>query len=425
MTVKSIKIRNNSSKSLLVLIYITILFFGNQSVIHSQNIKQPPKIGAFQSGNYRNLFVERGLSNSDVKTRLDSIWQQLFYGNDTTQRVYYPADSGMAYIFDIASKDIRSEGMSYGMMISLQMDKKKEFDAIWKWALKYMYNNEGKYKGYFAWHCKPDGSKIDFGPASDGEEWFVTALFMASGRWGDGEGIYNYKSWAQIILKDMIHHPCADSVTPMFDPFHKQIVFVPEGRYAGFTDPSYHLPAFYALWSMWSKDDAKFLSELADTSRKFFRRVVHPDSRLSPDYANFNGIYDTGFCCNNIHTNFLFDAWRTIGNIATDYAWFAADPWQMEQCDRLQAFFLRKGISTYPGLYKVDGTSFESDHSTGLIAMNAMASLAACNSSRAAMFVDELWKAGIPSGHYRYYDGLLYFIGMLHVSGNFRAYSPK
>ena len=35
----------------------------------------------------------------------------------------------------------------------------------------------GPRRGYFAWHCKFDGTQLDPGSASDGEEWFAMALF--------------------------------------------------------------------------------------------------------------------------------------------------------------------------------------------------------------------------------------------------------
>jgi len=36
--------------------------------------------------------------------------------------------------------------------------------------------------------------------------------------------------------------------------------------------------------------------------------------------------------------------------------------------------------------------------------------------------VDKLWQAPIPSGQYRYYDGTLYMLALLHVSGNFKPW---
>jgi oligosaccharide reducing-end xylanase len=39
-------------------------------------------------------------------------------------------------------------------------------------------------------------------------------------------------------------------------------------------------------------------------------------------------------------------------------------------------------------------------------------------------FVEKLWEAEIPSGKGRYYDGLLYLLGLLQVSGQFQAHAP-
>jgi oligosaccharide reducing-end xylanase len=63
------------------------------------------------------------------------------------------------------------------------------------------------------------------------------------------------------------------------------------------------------------------------------------------------------------------------------------------------------------------------DHCVDLVAMNAVASLASTNANRKD-FVEDLWNTPVPTGTYRYYDGLLYMIGLLHVGGNFRIYIP-
>ena len=53
--------------------------------------------------------------------------------------------------------------------------------------------------------------------------------------------------------------------------------------------------------------------------------------------------------------------------------------------------------------------------------MAAVAALAA-DRETGEPFVQALWDTKIPSGQWRYYDGLLYMLGMLHVSGNFKIY---
>ena len=99
--------------------------------------------GAFATGKYRNLFAEDGHSQAEVQAKIDSAWQQLFHGDPQTQAIAFDAGSNangpLMYVTDWANHDVRTEGMSYGMMIAVQLGKKAEFDAIWNWAMTYMY----------------------------------------------------------------------------------------------------------------------------------------------------------------------------------------------------------------------------------------------------------------------------------------------
>lgn len=381
----------------------------------------PSPAGAFSTGTYRNLFAEYLLkSEVEIQAKLDSAWKQLFYGDDSFERLYYPVGADMAYIEDIGNGDVRSEGISYGMMIAVQLDRQEEFNRLWKWARTYMYQSEGPYQGYFAWHCSTDGEKLDANPASDGEEWFVTALFFAAARWGSGEGIFDYQLQAQEILHTMLHKEDArnDLATNMFNLDHQQVVFVPKiGRDSSFTNPSYHLPAYYELWARWAQEDNEFWAQAAQASRAYFKLVADPQTGLMPDYANFDG---TPYGSED-HKDFRFDAWRTLANVAVDYAWFAADSWQVGQSNRVLDFLASQSDS-YPNQYTLEGEPLSNDHSTGLGAMAAVAALAA-DPEKGAPFVQALWEEQIPSGKWRYYDGLLYFISLLHASGHFNIFT--
>lgn len=385
---------------------------------------QPPTIGAFESGEYRNIFAEWGKSEEEIQTKIDETWQQLFYGNDSTQRVYYPVGDDMAYMFDVGSGDVRSEGMSYGMMIAVQLDKKEEFDRLWTWAKTYMYQSEPPYAGYFSWHNTREGEVIDTNPASDGEEWFVTVLFFAANRWGNGEGIYNYQAEANAILHTMLHKNEDDSplATNMFDPETKMVVFVPKrGRDQSFTDPSYHLPHYYELWARWADEDNEFWTEAAQISRDFWQTTAHPETGLMPNYAEFTGEPRVS---GDYGEFFYADSWRNAMNVAADYAWFAADEWQIEQSNRLLEFFHAQGMGTYSDKFPIDGSeALTPYHSEGLVAMNAVAALAA-TTPKAWEFVEELWNTPIPSGQWRYYNGLLYLMALMHLGGEFRIISP-
>jgi hypothetical protein len=48
----------------------------------------------------------------------------------------------------------------------------------------------------------------------------------------------------------------------------------------------------------------------------------------------------------------------------------------------------------------------------------------AATTDKTTGFVQALWDASPPVGRWRYYDGMLYMLALLHASGNFRIYPP-
>jgi endo-1,4-beta-D-glucanase Y len=165
--------------------------------------------GAFATGRHRNLFREGGHSDQDIRKKIDAAFQQLFHGDPATQAVFYWAGQNgngrLAYLSDINNRDVRSEGMSYGMMITVQLDKKPEFDALWNWSRTFMFHDAPAHPayGFFSWSMKTDGTPNSESPAPDGEEYYVMALYFASARWGDGQGIYDYRAMADRLLSDI------------------------------------------------------------------------------------------------------------------------------------------------------------------------------------------------------------------------------
>lgn len=379
----------------------------------------------------RNLFHDLlGKSEAELDAKLDAAWRHFFAGDPENQRLYFTAGTDQAYIADIGNHDVRSEGMSYGMMIAVQLDKKPEFDRLWRWANKYMRHADGPRAGYFAWQCKFDGTQLDPGSASDGEEWIAMALFFAAHRWQQGrasppdEPLLNYQAEAQRLLRDMLQKNSTEAVTSIFDRTAKQVVFAPNPQASRFTDPSYHLPAFYELWARWAdtSGDRRFWLEAADTSRSFFRRAAHPKTGLMPEYAQFSGAPFTATTFGAGKGDFRYDAWRTLANVGLDYAWWRSDPWQVEQSNRVLRF-LGQHLPTVANQFSLDGKALSTDTSLGLIAMAAVAGQAA-DPELARPFVQQLWDAPLPEGQWRYYNGVLYFLGLLQAGGRFQAHFP-
>jgi oligosaccharide reducing-end xylanase len=393
--------------------------------------------GAFATHHYRDLFAESGHSKKEISAKINAAYKQLFHGDAQTQSVFFyagkNANGPLAYLTDWNNHDVRTEGMSYGMMISVQLNKKKEFDALWNWAKTYMYISDPHHPsyGYFSWSCKTDGTPNEETPAPDGEEYFVMSLYFAAARWGNGVGIYDYKSEADALLTTMRHRAIISGPTKFgprtvgneVDEQYKMIRFVPGLPRNDFTDPSYHLPAFYELWARWGPvADREFWAEAAAASRAFFVATTDPTTGLAPNYANFDGTPHAARSPQS--AEFSYDAWRTASNWSVDWSWWHKAPQEQQLSDRIQSFFAAQGIATYGGVFTLDGKPLDATHYTGLVATNAVASLAA-TSPAAKDFVAALWSAPIPSGQKRYYDGMLYLLSLLHCSGRFRIYTPR
>ena len=103
--------------------------------------------GAFYTGQYRNVFAELGHSQEEIAQKLKDAFHTVFYGPDD-EKFYFEAGDDMGYFEDTGNFDARTEGMSYAMMMCVQMDMKNEFDRVWKWARTYMYMEDGYNKGY-------------------------------------------------------------------------------------------------------------------------------------------------------------------------------------------------------------------------------------------------------------------------------------
>jgi oligosaccharide reducing-end xylanase len=411
--------------------------------------------GAFFTGVYRNVFAEMGKPQAEISQKIQQAYDTYFSSTDTN-RLYFEFGPGQAYIKDIAHDDIRSEGQSYGMMLAVQRNDQARFDKLWNFANAHMRVQDAAHPSYrgYAWAVDTKGEICDENSAPDGEEYFAMALYFAHNRWGSAAGPQannNYRYWADQLLDVMKNRPSqsgdrkrrvvtssgaacvgvklSDKVTsvPLFDPVQKQVLFnATKGE--AFTDPSYHLPAFYNLFAIWGPPaDAEFWNSAAATSRSFLARAMNPQCGLTSEYANFDG-GPHKVPWNSLAGQFAYDSWRVGGNVGMDWAWMMQPGTELQaRADALVSFFAKQGSTSYLALWKVDCTNGNGFHSPGLVAMNAIATLATTEAVKpqAQELVEDLWNTALPTGQYRYYDGLLYTFALLHLSGEYRIHMPK
>lgn len=382
----------------------------------------------------RNLFAEAGYSQKAIDEKISTTFEALFKGPN---RIYFEVGDSMGYVSDLKNHDARTEGLSYGMMIAVQLNKKDVFDRIWRWSKKYLQHQDGPRKGYLAWSINPATMKKNSeGTASDGELYFVTDLLFASNRWGNHTGI-DYYAEARNILDAMWQKDGSQGIYNLINVQHKQITFTPEGDNYNWTDPSYHLPAFFEVWARYAKDGhEQFYADCADTARAFLHRACDPVTGLNTDYAEFTGAPHPAKW---MPQAFRYDSWRVPMNIAMDYTWYGKDKeWQRDYARRFQAFLLSKGIDSFPDQFNPDGSVpdfilgaggfHRTRHSLGLVATAATTTLMS-NPNNSFAFVRALWNAKLEpyaDGYFDpYYDGLLYLFSLMHLSGQYRIITPQ
>jgi oligosaccharide reducing-end xylanase len=155
------------------------------------------------------------------------------------------------------------------------------------------------------------------------------------------------------------------------------------------------LPAFYQVWACFDAANADFWNEAIKDGREFYHVGVDGNG-VCPYQSSWDG--SNPQAANS-------DSVRCVMNIMMDHNFFAADPWQTE---------------TYAPAFG----SYMKSHSDGSAAQfscNALLGFGLPESSGKS-FVDKLWSASIPTGTWRYYDGTLYMLSLLHVSGTFKLY---
>ena len=358
---------------------------------------------------YANAFHDLlGKSDAQIQAKVTAAFMQLFYGDPTTQAIYVPVGNGQALVQDTLHNDVRSEGIGIGMLVSVELNKQTEFDSLWAYANAALLQKTGPSIGYYNSFCDDGSACLD----PYGMEIFLTALLFANDRWGGG----TYGSDAQRLLSLLRHDDRAGTVEPavgVFDPTTYLVREQPLVSTAGYTRSALEMPAMYELWAQASGDP--FWSAAESAARAHLVLAANLTTGLWPMRSYFDGAPVSGF------DTFTAQAYRTHLNIALEALWGFEDADETAVADRLLGFFTAQGLNNYGESYDLDGTVLDLTREQGLVAANGALAVAATRANRAD-FVSAVWDMPIPTGSSRYYDGALYLVSVLVLSGQYRVY---
>jgi oligosaccharide reducing-end xylanase len=363
-----------------------------------------------------------GKTETEIANKISGAFAQLFHGDPVDEAIYFTSGPDAAYIRDILHNDIRTEGMSCGMMVAVELNQRAEFDRLWTYARTTLRYDSGPNQGYFRSEC--DGPGASSGCVDPyGYQQFAMALIFAHNRWvrpaGSVSSVLDYQADALALLQVMQHKEemaggIVEGVTNTFDAATKLPFSYPNQSVGNVTRPSIEMPAYYALWAQATGDG--FWSQAATAGRAHWKKVAHPATGLLPLRAAFDGTPVDGF------DHFAPEVYRAQINITLDRIWGSSDSWSVDESNRLLQFFASKGLANYARSFSLDGTTtLDPSHDPSLVVTNG-ASAAIATVPQAESFINEVWTLPTPTGQPRYYTGILDLLTLLILGGQFRVY---
>ncbi|GAA3761483.1 hypothetical protein GCM10022423_10970 [Flavobacterium ginsengiterrae] len=204
-----------------------------------------------------------------------------------------------------------SEGIGYGMLLSVYMADKTLFDGLW---LYYKDNVNGN--KVMNWKISGCSGTIGQNGATDAELDAAFALIVADYQW-TSTGNINYKNDAAALI----------SAIKNYEIEANTYVLKPGDQFGGsqITNPSYFSPAYYRVFGTFTNDTA-FWTQVAAKSYTVINNnltVNNAVGGLVSDWCEASGAYSSqagGY--NNGGRTYSYDAARTPWRIAVDYLWF-------------------------------------------------------------------------------------------------------
>lgn len=350
---------------------------------------------------------------SEVNARLNAAFLQLFYGDPETEAVYRDQGDGTGFVEDVANQDVRTDSMAYGMLVTVQLDYRNEFDKLWSWTKEHMQSPSGASAGLLRWRCDLSGENCEPTAATDASSIIATSLLMAESRWGNA-GAHDYEADGLALLEVMAtieqrNGGVVDGVVNCFD-VDAALPRYDSARNVKETPVDYLMPAFYEIWARRDPARAGLWRRMADNARSLLSRVSDPVTGLLPEAVTYDGVPVPGRDAYRVTTS------RTYLNLALDQIWDGPYDWIVEQNERRLDFFLGVGVDAYVAEYTLDGTPLVNFNGT---AHRALVALAAGTSENPAhdVFLEALLDEPIPTGDLRYYSGMLYMLSLLVLSG--------
>lgn len=274
------------------LLLITVAFL----CLKSNAQKQPfPANVVFNNG-----LMPSAKNSQDAQNNYDT-WKKNFVEGCSNGRYRVKFDSSWETV---------SEGIGYGMLLSVYMADKTLFDGLWLYYKDNVNSNK-----VMNWKINGCSGTIGQNGATDAELDAAFALIVADYQWASA-GTINYKNDATALISAIKNHEVEANT----------YVLKPGDQFGGsqITNPSYFSPAYYRVFGTFTNDTA-FWNQVAAKSYTIINNNLTQNNAvggLVSDWCEASGAYSSqagGYA--NGGKMYTYDAARTPWRIAVDYLW--------------------------------------------------------------------------------------------------------
>ncbi len=234
--------------------------------------------------------------------------------------------------------DTVSEGMGYGMLLSLFANDQQTFSGLFNYTKQYLDQ-----KGLMNWQVSSNGVVIGQGSATDADEDIAYALLRAEAKW-PGQG---YGQAAKEMIRAMLQNEVLPSnlINPGDNWGNTQIV-----------NPSYLAPAYYRAFAQISADPR--WNSIAEKTGSWEQSASNSSSGLLPDWLNAD--LSSAPISWDLHKNdFYYDALRAPIRLLMDYKWNNSQA-AFFVLDRQNNFVSTTGLTNLKSGYTLSGTPLTS-----------------------------------------------------------------
>lgn len=250
-----------------------------------------------------------------------------------------------------------SEGIGYGMLLTVAHDEQAAFDGLWAYYKKGAQGN-----GLLNWlrygcdaHRDTKYGQYPDGAATDADLDAAMALIMAKCRWGSTGTSVDYGAAATGLISAIKNNETGtDGGRAYLQPGDSTWF---EGMGGTCVNPSYDAPAYYRAFAKFltGQSDKDFWNKLADDTYPLLTAGANGSTGLVHNWTSNSGA--TAACASSYNNpdDYGSDAARTPWRIATDYVWWGT-PAAKTFTDKITTWVKGKGIASIGQWYKVDGS---------------------------------------------------------------------